>query len=52
MLVLELLGLVLAIPGAIVALHDLRVLGGIARPTARPRVRQFDLSLRVSIRRG
>jgi hypothetical protein len=49
--VLELLGLVLATPGAIVALHDLRALGAIARTTERPLVTELDLSLRVSIRR-
>jgi hypothetical protein len=49
--VLELLGLVLATPGTIVALHDLRALGGIARATVRPRVTELDLSVRVSIRR-
>lgn len=49
---LELLTLVLAMPGTIVALHDLRMLGGIARVTQRPRVTELDLSLRVSIRRS
>jgi hypothetical protein len=49
--VLELLCLVLATPGAIVALRELGVLAGTARAMARPRVTELDFSVRVSIRR-
>jgi hypothetical protein len=48
---LELLGLVLVAPGAIVALHELRALRAFARARARPRVTELDLSIRFSIRR-
>lgn len=47
---LELVGLVLAAPGAIVALYQLRALHRLARARVRPRVAELDFSVRFSIR--
>jgi hypothetical protein len=49
--VLELLALVLATPGAIAALQELRLFGGIARATPRPHSSELDFSVHVRIRR-
>lgn len=49
---LELLGLALAMPGAVDALRDLWAGRAIARDAARPPTTRFDIDLHVSIRRS
>ena len=47
---LELGDLLVATPGAIVALHQLRAICRVAR-AARPRVTKIDISIHISVRR-
>jgi len=49
---LELLGLALAMPGAVDALRDLWAGRAIARHAASTPTTRFDIDLHVSIRRG
>jgi hypothetical protein len=52
MRLLELLGLALAMPGAVDALSDLWTRRAVARLATRPPTTRFDIDLRVSIHRG
>jgi len=48
---LELLALVLAIPGALAALHDLFARAPARSRAARPRTTELDITVRLRVRR-